>query len=426
MPKDSCIDHQRRGDLIVLRRHMVDLFGGDHCAAVVLAYFEYATNGELDRFERSGDVGEPWVTATMPSIYQETTGLFSIRTLQTRIDWLQSIGFLTVDQQNGKANRYLLNIDLVNECIDRRRVLAFSTPAKLPGSDEAQTPAKLPGTPAAPSAKLPGSEGCIKSVGSIKKIEEEKDPPTPLPGNSTSPQPGRLDLEDDILTFVANAYRRENRRAKLDNLRARSAEPTCEKIRRAESEHGAETFRAALLAYLASDNERVSKERWPIRWFLAHIDWYFSSDTSKGMASTRPAAVNGTNGKANGFRPAEFPPPPLPINFPARWNELVPERPVDTDVVTESFPAYQDAVFTKRFDEICGKFRSLIQRGASLTYLDLFRRDSQTGVPWWKRGLMDGLEWMVAPSGNGKGKSKGATAMDEYLNSLNSGKETRL
>lgn len=79
--------------------------------------------------------------------------------------------------------------------------------------------------------------------------------------------------------------------------------------------------------------------------------------------------------------------------FPARWNELVPDKAVDLSLFTESRPDYQDAIFVERFDEICAKFRSLIGRGAQLTYRKMFLRERGTGTPWWKLALTDDLDW---------------------------------
>ena len=114
-------------------------------------------------------------------------------------------------------------------------------------------------------------------------------------------------------------------------------------------------------------------------------------------------ALRSRRSKAAPVRRADKPDPPPPVDYPAKWNSLVPERPVDVSLFTERPAAYSDPVFQGRFPEICEKFQSLIQRGASLTYADLFRRDKETGMYWWKRGLMGGLEWMVRNgSGNGR------------------------
>lgn len=92
------------------------------------------------------------------------------------------------------------------------------------------------------------------------------------------------------------------------------------------------------------------------------------------------------------------------INFAARWNELVPERPVDTALFTEKPAAYRDPIFAERFETVCAKFRALIRRGADLKYRNLFRANRETGIPWWKLALDDDLEWLVPKLKNGKDK----------------------
>ena len=88
-------------------------------------------------------------------------------------------------------------------------------------------------------------------------------------------------------------------------------------------------------------------------------------------------------------------------SFPERWNVLVPERTIDPALFTERPAAYQDPIFQTRFDEICEKFRSLIQKGAELDYLDLFRKNKDSVVPWWKMALMNKLGWTVPGAKSG-------------------------
>ena len=147
---------------------------------------------------------------------------------------------------------------------------------------------------------------------------------TSLPSTENQPQQN-LNLEDDVLTFVQNAYSRENRRAKLDNLRARANNHTCELICRAEKEHGAAAFRGALLTYLANDNEKVVSARWPIMWFLTKIDWYLPHD---GPVA-RPAPVPASAGPSEDVqRPTTIATTPAASNpiLPDEadvWNEIV-------------------------------------------------------------------------------------------------------
>lgn len=123
MPKDSCVIHPK-GYYLEFRRDYVELFHGDHCAAVLCGLLEYLTNGEMARLRVAEENGEPWIKASMPSILEDTLALYSVRSLQSRIDWLESVGIVRVDRQvSGKIRRYLFDCDLVSEMLRLRRVL---------------------------------------------------------------------------------------------------------------------------------------------------------------------------------------------------------------------------------------------------------------------------------------------------------------
>ncbi len=122
MPKDSCIPHQQTY-YIEFRRDYVDMFDGDHCAAVLMGLFEFLTNGELTRFRMANESGEPWFKSTMPAICEETLGLYSIRSLQERIDFMEKCGLLTVSRKSMNAPAcYLLRYAEVAEALRIRRV----------------------------------------------------------------------------------------------------------------------------------------------------------------------------------------------------------------------------------------------------------------------------------------------------------------
>ena len=123
MPKDSCIDHPK-GYYLEFRRDYVDLFDGDHCAAALMGYFEYATNGELARFKRAGETGEPWVRASVSELIEDTLSLYKTSSIQTRIDRLEKWGLLTIQQSRiGMPRNYLLNVKLTNKFLQDRKVL---------------------------------------------------------------------------------------------------------------------------------------------------------------------------------------------------------------------------------------------------------------------------------------------------------------
>jgi hypothetical protein len=125
MPKTTLIKHPESQYYLTLRRHIIEMFSGDHCAAALFSFFEFATNGELARMERSNQAGDPWITATMPSIFNDTVGLYSVRRLQERIAWMAKLGFVTEVCVPGKINRYLFDIARANKAIVTTEVFQF-------------------------------------------------------------------------------------------------------------------------------------------------------------------------------------------------------------------------------------------------------------------------------------------------------------
>ncbi len=87
------------------------------------------------------------------------------------------------------------------------------------------------------------------------------------------------------------------------------------------------------------------------------------------------------------------------VTFPQRWNELVPERPVDADLLAPNPPAYREPVFGSRFDEICAKAKPLIAAGAALEFGFLLGTDRGTGQYRWQQLLAGQLGWLVKGSG---------------------------
>lgn len=152
MAKDSCIIHSQSSYYIELREDFFNLFDGDHCSGVLLSLFEFLTNIELTRFRLSGEDGEPWVKASMPKIYEETLGLYSIRALQSRIDFIEKCGFIKSTGDAGSVKRYLLAFEAVSEAIKGKRIYNVKNPGNF------AAPAK---PSAKPSAKTTENRGAL-------------------------------------------------------------------------------------------------------------------------------------------------------------------------------------------------------------------------------------------------------------------------
>lgn len=128
MAKDSCVRHSQQSYYLELRRDYVDLFDGDHCAAVLLGFFEYMTNGEIARMKHAGETGDPWIKTSMPCMFEDTLGLYSIRALQQRIDRLMQSGILQVQTGRiGTINRYLFSYEMASSMLDSRKVISVES-----------------------------------------------------------------------------------------------------------------------------------------------------------------------------------------------------------------------------------------------------------------------------------------------------------
>lgn len=108
------------------------------------------------------------------------------------------------------------------------------------------------------------------------------------------------------MTFIQNAYRRENRRAKLPNLKVRSAEQTCDQLRRAESEWGSIDFRSAVRAYLHDQSDFLKEQCWPLMVFLSQVSRY----VSQAAQSAPPARTASASSTAEPFEVSSVPSSP--------------------------------------------------------------------------------------------------------------------
>jgi phage replication O-like protein O len=189
------------------------------------------------------------------------------------------------------------------------------------------------------------NSGTDPSFSVLKKAG--KDTPLPPPTtNSESENPAAdttigqmsddadLNLEDDILTFVENAYRRGNHRAKLDKLRAKSSEVICNAVRRAEEERGAAAFRRAVIVYLNHSDDWLIKERWPIRHLLKYVDRYLPADLVPIPARLSPRHASAEASEDANQHPASADsmagslPPVAAIPYAAQeWNRVVTAAP---------------------------------------------------------------------------------------------------
>jgi phage replication O-like protein O len=133
---------------------------------------------------------------------------------------------------------------------------------------------------------------------------------------------------------------------------------------------------------------------------------YLPSEASQA-ASPTPSRYSGAGNPAMGLETQI-------MDFPARWNLLVPEASTDPALLPLCPKAYRDPVFAERFDEICAKASALIRDGADLKFGFLLKESG--GRFRWQELLADELAWMKPkPTGKSNTGPDPAKAMIEDL-----------
>ena len=108
--KSSCISHDKREPLIIIRKSYVNFCEGNHCSAALISFFEYWHNIKLDmqsRAEKANAVAvnhgdEPTQDTllfqfhTADELSDGLVGLFKIGKIRDSIEQLKSLGVLSV------------------------------------------------------------------------------------------------------------------------------------------------------------------------------------------------------------------------------------------------------------------------------------------------------------------------------------------
>lgn len=104
--RTSVIRHTAGDRFLILRSEYIQICGGDHCSAALLAVFEFAVNG---RVEDPRDI--PWIPKTIAEIQDSMLGHYSRDMVSKAVKNLQERGFLKVRVDPGATPHYLLCVD---------------------------------------------------------------------------------------------------------------------------------------------------------------------------------------------------------------------------------------------------------------------------------------------------------------------------
>jgi hypothetical protein len=384
---ESCIYHPERDQFLIIRRHYVEMFGGDVDLAALLALFEFWTNGELDQFAKRREQGIPWVTVAMPVIEHWMMNICGRRKIQDKLALLDKWGLLRSNTPGCQTSKsYLLNIDGLNQLVhsgvkvDESFIGNFADgDAAITGSSK-EVIGKSADQSQEVSKEVIGKNDrayafsadqnddvsllCLKKE--EKKEEEEHNSPSLVPSEPENqsqnpdvpPAAGRPMLDGDETQESARPGKRSWKRPKP------------------ERPHG------------FSDRMRQLREG-------AHNQ--AADGVERLMTPSRVVTSAPETPIAPGASYAQE------ETFPVRWNRLVPARPVDAGLLAPNPKAYREQVFAQRFDEICQKASALIAAGADVQFGFLLSTDRGTEQYRWQQLLAGQLDWMK-PRANGSVK----------------------
>lgn len=304
----------------------------------MISTFEYFTNCLM---ESSPDAEQLWIRKSYTELALHIFGLFSIRTIQEAVKFLEAHRIIAVQSAAvavGGRNSYLFDYQLVQQFLRTNTVLdgkiADVAQAKLPTyagkiadrtSDEVGVPITLP------QAKLPTAEGGVYKEVKELEIEEEIEPPPP----HSLPNPSEA----------------ENQESKKE-------------------ENSAKEEKAG---YIVSPVEYLTQK--PIR-ELTYVPFGRAKKLSKralreqhryGAIGALPARQSiSTGGGATGI-PQNAPQPTGTQNRGyqwciAKWNELVPRRGVRHIEAYKTEIAFYDPVMVGAWEEICQKAAAKIDQ----------------------------------------------------------------
>lgn len=383
MPKDSCVTH-KRGYYLEFRRDYSDLFDGDHCCAILAAFFEFGTNGELARMRLANEDGEPWVKASMPSIFEETLGFYSIRRLQGRIDFLESSKIIKVSERSGKIRKYLLDSDRLTSLLASGSVISPENPGHLSWVDRASDKA---------SDKKTENDGAL-NLKEEESINQNKTPVVPLPAPRKESQ--TLTPKQQQTVFLS---RLKHGGVKLDWRHAEKKQAIEWLEGREESfEH----ILTALQLFLEDEYWKGEGLPWAAfkKQFLQFLEQALAAPAPEDSGVEVPAT------KANPPAAAvDAPSPAQSLNWLEEWNRLVPEQPTAPNSRKQLLVTFEAAGedFRQNFEKICETARRVIlDQGTKAAYLDLYwlcKYADGESAPNWHRLLFGNLRHMAVSRG---------------------------
>lgn len=346
----SCIYHPEGDDWIAIRKHLVDLFGGDVCLAALVSLFEFWTNGELTSFAKNREEGIPWVQVEMPVIEQWMMGLYGLRTIQDRLATLDQCGILKSTSSSGRSKKsYLLNIEYLNSLIRGQVKPPDILTGKIAGQiSDQQNCRSMDSLTGKTDVKIAGQTDCYIGIEEFKKEEEEIIPPTPSLKNS------KTDLSTRERTYFEPEEESSDWSQRQQN---RSRE-----YRKGKQQQSKEAKREQRRAENLAIHDRMEALR--------------SGRPQDTPTTVPPAQV-----------PSASPASPVLQSGPScieSWNASFPDSAIDPGIYSNgSMPwPLRDGSLQSQMSAVISKVRSMRERGAEVSFGDLLKAEKGGGYRW--------------------------------------------
>lgn len=236
---NSCLYRVERDFYLIIRRSYVDICGGSHCAAAILANFEYWTNRRLGEIEDQESYPEPenessprrkpltsWIYKTGKKLSEELIGLYNEKTTRGALQELIVLGLLEKRQNPynplDRTPQFKLSVEQVNAALR-----AYERDVKSGELDSALLPSRSKQQNVrVETVNVPTNKETIQTETSTSKpqIESSSSPPDRKPRQKEDDFTAAdiQQLTDAIATYAAPVPAISARVARL----VREAEPS--------------------------------------------------------------------------------------------------------------------------------------------------------------------------------------------------------
>lgn len=351
----SYIEHRPGNLFYTIHSDILDLLCKDEIGAAFLDVLDFRSRGELARTMDSKQQlpdewpDDIWVQQEMSGLAaQWMLGATSAKSIQTRIEWLESAGLITTRQPHyGATREYRLNVKALNQMLkSKSRIVPFRTFQLSSGNFTG--PDSSGKTSGGISGAFTGAEAPYKILGTNEVKEEnkntlptlsekpsEENPQDPEPEPPTCPTLDNEDLAMPLERFV-HITMRNTGRMKPPNLKSRASQNVVERLLKAEEEWGVGDFRSALVSYCEHERGQEEHPKWPIQYFLSHVEKYIPDPdkTPQCEADPRPSAREVVEAVRQGAAPVPIVPAVSGSRLTAGdctdiWNHTVVSRLYD-------------------------------------------------------------------------------------------------